>query len=116
MKEKGLSIRTLAHEVDISSEHIRKAVRGDSIPSDRILKIICQALVLPFEEFKKLAKIDKFHREYGSVLPEIADKKPGMQPIEDVWDILTKEHQHDLVAMAQRWASQNREKKEVLTD
>lgn len=116
MQGQGLSLRKLADKTLVTYEHLRKTVNGETIPSNLALKAICGALKLPFEELEKLAKRQRVLDKYGDVLSEMTGKKPGMQPVEDVWDDLTPEHQQDLIGMAHRWAASDRVKKKEVTE
>jgi hypothetical protein len=66
-------------------------------------------LGLDYEEISKIANADRIRKVYGDVPLELAGKKPGMYPIEQVWDLLTEEHQRDIVVMAQTFAKLDHE-------
>lgn len=104
MKEKGLGINDLAKQLDTSYEHMRRIVRGEGTPSKFVLKALCLALKLPYRELQDLVSADAIQRKYGTLPLVMAGKKPGMEPLERVWDDLTEQQQQDILAMAQSWA------------
>lgn len=108
MEEQGVSLNDLATRINITYEHVRRVVRGVGAPSKYVLKLICEELKLPLREAEKLAMTDKLGTKYGKLLTEYMGKKPGMEPLELVWDSLSEAHQHDLIVMARAWAKQDK--------
>ena len=60
-----MSLKELAHKVEITYEHARRIVRGLSIPSRHVLKAICSDLELDFDEINRTAERDRLLRMYG---------------------------------------------------
>jgi len=108
MHERGLSIKDVAITLGITYEHIRRIVRGESVPSKLTLKAMCELVGADLSEAAKLATADRIRKKYGTVPIEIAGKKPSLEPMERVWDFLTKNQQQDLITMAQALAQRNR--------
>jgi transcriptional regulator with XRE-family HTH domain len=108
MEHQGISIRDLSTRLTISYEHIRRIVKGESIPSLYILKAISQALGLQAEEMERLAKVGRLNKKFGSLPIELSGKDSTLQPIEQIWNDLTAEHKEDLIAMARKWAERDR--------
>lgn len=108
MDAAGISIRDVAEQTGSSYENIRRLVKGMSIPSESLLRSICEVVGLDRGEMSKLARADKMRKTYGTVPLELAGKKPGMELLERVWDDLTREQQHGITTMAQGWAKMNR--------
>jgi hypothetical protein len=73
------------------------------------LKPIAAVLGLDYKELSKVANGDRIHKKYGDVSLELAGKKLGMYPIEQVWDVLTEGHQGDIILMAQTFAKLDRQ-------
>jgi transcriptional regulator with XRE-family HTH domain len=109
MEEMGISIKDLAYKVETTYEHIRRLVRGESVPSKHLLKPIAAVLGLEYRELSKVANADRIHKVYGDVPLELAGKDPSMYPLEQVWRFLTEEHQRDIIVMAQTFAKLDRQ-------
>lgn len=113
MQEGGVTTLDLAKKLDISYEHMRRVVKG-MIPSRFVLKALCEELKLPYKQVLDLANADKIKEKYGDLPAVMAGKKPGMEPLERIWDYLTEDQQKDLVLMAQEWAKRTRAKRAQL--
>jgi len=108
MEDKGLSTLDLAKKTGMSYEHTRGIIKGERPPSHLLLKALCDVLKLPYQDMLELSQTDEIKKRYGSLPEMLAGKKPGMEPLERVWDSLTEEQQHDIVSMAQAWAKRSR--------
>ena len=108
MEDKDISIRDMAFKTGIVYEHVRRTVRGEGIPSKYVLKLMCDVLGVDFKEAEKIATADKIRRRYGKLPDEIANKKPGLEPIERVWDRLTPQQQEDSISLIQGWAKRKK--------
>jgi hypothetical protein len=98
----------LAEELDATYEHVRKIVRGIGFPSKRMLKDICSALDLNFEEMNRLAVSDRIEKKYGSVPAEISGKTPRFIKLERILPQLSDEQFNMLLASAEGLARANR--------
>jgi transcriptional regulator with XRE-family HTH domain len=105
--DKGMSIKDLSEKLELSYEHTRRLTNGLTIPSKFVLRALCSILDLNEQDMEKLVTVDKIRKRYGSIPAEIAGKKPGLEPIERVWDRLTPDQQGDAVAMIVGWARRN---------
>lgn len=108
MEKKGITILDLAKKLELSYEHTRRYVRGESVPSNMALREICAYLELPYEELKVKATADKMMDKYGDLPLVLAGKNPSMEPLEHVWKDLTEGQQQDIISMAQAWAKRER--------
>ena len=108
MRLKGVSIRDIAEGTDRSYEHIRKLVKGIAIPSVSIIRAVAGFLEIDFQKLYRLSQQDSITKKYGDVPLEMAHKKPSLEPLDRVWDDLTKQQQDGIISMAQGWARQNR--------
>lgn len=108
MEDRGVSIRDLAKKIEVTYEHMRRIVRGAGEPSKYVLKLICDELKLPYKELLDVAKATEMQEKYGDLPVVLAGKKPGMEPIDRVWDQLTEDQQEGMVVLAQAWAQANR--------
>jgi transcriptional regulator with XRE-family HTH domain len=108
MAEKNLSIRGLAEIVGLTYEHVRRIVRGENLPSKVVIRAICNELGIDVNEAERLAVAAKITATYGAIPMEIAGKNPELEPIERVWNNLTKEQKRNAISMIQGWAASNR--------
>jgi transcriptional regulator with XRE-family HTH domain len=107
MKTLGISIRDLAGALDITYEHVRRIVRGQGVPSKLLLESICKALEIDLSTARRLATEQQIRTKFGNVTTELGGGTPGLEPIEEVWHLLTSEQQQDATAMIRAWASRN---------
>jgi transcriptional regulator with XRE-family HTH domain len=108
MEQKGVTIRQLSMDMEMAYEHIRKIVRGMSLPGKPLLKQICLRLGLDYKELHQAWIGDDIHRRFGDIPTEISGKKPGMVKMEQYWDDLSPDHQKDITDMVIKWARQDR--------
>lgn len=101
-------VRRLSRELDLSYEYTRRTVRGETKPSKTVVQLLARHLQIPVDELMHAYNLDRIKEDYGTLPMEIAGKIPEMQPIEMVWEYLTDEHRAQLVALAQKWAEQDR--------
>ena len=106
MEDLDLSIRDFALRIGVSYEHARGIVRGKT-PSKRILKKLCEALNLPLKEMERITTADKIREKYGTIPLELSAKNPELEPIERIWNLLSKQHKSDLIAIARAYAQQD---------
>jgi hypothetical protein len=104
---KSFGINDLAKRVEISYEHARRAVRGESVPAKSALKEICRVLDLDYDRASRLADGAHLRSKYGMLPEELVTRPKGLEPIERVWQKLTINQKDDLVMMAQQWARRN---------
>lgn len=108
MEDQNLSIRGLAEKLSMTYEHARRIVRGEGIPSDVVLRAICNELGLNFKEAQQLSVASKIRVKYGDIPFKLAGKNPELDPIERVWSLLTESQKNDATNMIQGWARRNR--------
>lgn len=108
MEEQGLSIKDLAEKIGMSYEHFRRIVKGQGIPSPLVLKALCELLGLNYMDAERMVTADRIRKKYGAIPLELSGKKPSLEPIERVWDLLTAEQQQDATTMIQAWAKRTK--------
>src|SRR5215831_17850415 len=104
MQERGLSMKDLAAAVRVTYEHVRRVVKGESVPSSFFLRALCDTLQIPYTEAEKIATADRIKRKYGGVPIEIAGKRPDLEPLERVWDQLRDEQKEAIIGVARSFA------------
>src|SRR5216684_7150979 len=109
MEELNLSIAELARKVGATYEHVRSLVRGKAIPSKLMVQALAEALRINKAELERLATADHIRAKFGKIPLELSGKNPELEPLERVWDHLSKEHRADLIAQAEAWARRDRE-------
>lgn len=108
LAERKWTINQFAQKLDVTYESARRITLGQSVPSDNVLRMVCQALQLDHEKMERLARAEIVRRKYGDVVLELAHKLPSLEPIELVWNDLTEHHQGDLISMARAWAARDK--------
>jgi transcriptional regulator with XRE-family HTH domain len=103
-----LSIRDVAIKTDSTYEHVRKLLRGGSFPSKYFLRVLAEVLELDINDLERLLTADKIQHKFGTIPMELAGKKPGMEPLERVWDNLSSAHQSALIEQAQSLAKMDK--------
>lgn len=109
LEERGMTIRDLAIQSEITYEHARKIVRGDIVPSKQMVRIFSYTLGLPLPEMEELAIADRIIKKHGGLPASLVGKKPDMEPLERHWDLLTPAQKSDLINWAKQWAQRNRQ-------
>lgn len=109
MQELKLSIAELAEKVGTSYEYVRKIVKGDTVPSEFMVRELSEALKINRAELERLTVADRIRVKFGTIPLELAGKNPELEPLERVWNHLSQEHKADLIAQAQAWAKRDRE-------
>ena len=108
LEETDMSIKDLSDAIDIVYEHTRRIVRGEAVPSKQTLKVICTALKLNYTELLETLNEAKVREKYGDLPLMMAGRKPSLEPLERVWDMLAPEQQQDIISMAKAWTQRSR--------
>ncbi len=108
LAELNWELKEFASRHDITYEHGRRILRGLSLPSRSLLRLISLTLDLSFEEMERLARMDDMRNRYGDVLTDFMRRDPSLSPIESAWASLTDEHRQEAVRMVQEWAESDR--------
>lgn len=111
MREVKLSIRDVATKVGTSYEHVRSIVKGKVVPSDHMAQALAEVLKIKKSELERVVTADRIRRKFGTIPLEIAGKNPELEPLERVWNHLSKDHKADLIAQAEAWAKRDRERR-----
>lgn len=109
MRELKLSLRDVSTKVGTSYEHVRSIVRGIVVPSDAMAKALAGALKIKKEELQRVITADRIRVKFGTIPLELAGKNPELEPLERVWNRLSRDHKADLIAQAEAWAKRDRE-------
>jgi transcriptional regulator with XRE-family HTH domain len=109
MEELNLSIAEVAQKVGATYEHVRSLVRGKAVPSKMMVQAVADALRMNKVELERLATADRIRAKFGKIPLELSGKNPELEPLERVWQYLSKEHKADLIAQAEAWARRDRE-------
>ena len=104
LEDRGISIRAFAIAMEATYEHIRRIVRGESLPSKPMLRQMAEHLGLDASELIQDLAFDSITKRWGGLPQELSNKKPGMATIERCWDDLNPEQQEDLTNFAVQWA------------
>lgn len=107
LKARNLELCEFSKLVDITYEHGRKMSKGLSLPSKHLLRTICHALDLNYEQMQKKVTIDKVRKKYGTVPLELAGKDPKFEKIEHILQLLDDSQLEDLYLMARAMAHRN---------
>lgn len=107
MQQKGLTIRDLSEELDLSSEHTRRIVRGEATPSKFVLKPLCNILGLDYAKAEQIATGERIRKKYGVAADSLSPRVEGIENVEKVWGKLSKSQQDDALAMMEGWAKNN---------
>jgi len=97
MLERNISVAELAKRVEVTYEAVRRIAGGSQPPSKRLLKDICVVLGLDFQTVDNMRKAEQIRRKHGALPPELTNKNPELQPIEDLWDFLTLEDKEQII-------------------
>jgi transcriptional regulator with XRE-family HTH domain len=108
MEAFGLETIDISDKTGATYQHIRGILKGQSFPSPFFLKELCRVLELDFTEATKLVAADKIKHKYGDIPEELAGKKPGLIPVERVWDEITPEQQEEFIKRLRAQARTNR--------
>lgn len=109
MGELKLSIADVAKRLGTSYEYVRRIAKGKAVPSESMVKALAGVLRMDATELERHATADRIRFKFGTIPLELAGKNPELEPLERIWNLLTKEHKLDLIAQAQVWAERDRE-------
>lgn len=106
MTAKGWDIDTTRQALGISYEHVRKIVRGSTIPSPELRAQLAKALDIDLAQLDRLALQQKRFK-----LPDSLERKEDLrlQHLTRAWDELSNAHRNDLLAIAKMWAKKDRD-------
>ena len=101
-----LDIKKLADSMSLSYEHVRKIVRGLSVPTRFIILALAAYFDVDSAELEAIAKADLFKRKYGEEF-EIPASSPGLREIVSEWGKLTGVQKEALLTMLEAFIAQN---------
>lgn len=111
MEKLELSITSVADQLGISYEHMRKICRGETFPSKFMLSPLGAILQLSEQELENLMVADKIRQKYGRIPTSISGKNPELEPLERIWPRLTESQKEELLVIARALTNWNRKKK-----
>ncbi len=100
-------IKELADELQTSYEHVRKMVRGLSVPSHFIIQNIATLFEVDALELNQLAKQDNFKKKFGQDSP-MPTFHPEVQPFAAAWHLLTEQQRDSLLNTLKEFLVKNR--------
>jgi hypothetical protein len=107
LKTRNLEMNEFSKLVDITYEHGRKLCKGLGFPSKHLLRTICTALELSYEQMQKKVETDKIRKKHGAVLLELAGKDPKFERFEHILLLHDDSQLQDLYLMARAMAQPN---------
>jgi hypothetical protein len=107
LKTRNLEMNEFSNLVEITYEHGRKLSKGLAFPSKHLLRTICTALDLSYEQMQRKVTVDKIRRKHGAVLLELAGKDPKFEKFEHMLRLLDDSQLQDLYLMARAMAQRN---------
>jgi hypothetical protein len=105
MKEQNVSIKDLSDRTEATYETIRLLVRGGSFPSLYLLRVICDVLLMNYDDMKLLVATEKAHKKLGHALASFPD--PAFAPAGTAWAKLTPKQQKDFIKQMEAVAQGN---------
>lgn len=101
-----LDLKRLAEEADISYEHARKMVRGDTIPTKFIIRTLATFFKVESSPLEALANSDRFSKKYGKHAPASVFN-PDIAPFAKGWDMLTETQRVSLLNQLKTYLEKN---------
>lgn len=108
MKDQSMSLKDLNESLGITYEHVRKIVKGLTIPSAETAKKFAEVLKLNIKELVDTAMEDKLISKFGSVASKVAGRNPELDPIDAVWDLLTPDDKQEIFGLVNMKANHRR--------
>jgi transcriptional regulator with XRE-family HTH domain len=109
MDKRDFSIREVAALCDMTYEHTRRILKGETWPSPFVLKLLCQHLGVDNEQAELAMMQDKIYRTYGDRVLKLFTKEheKSIGKIEEIWEKLTPNQQEDAVNLLSGWVRHN---------
>lgn len=95
----GLSLSQLAEKADSSYEQMRKIIRGGTLPSMSLLRVLAQELHADKDEWATLCETDRFYKTYKR-MPKEFGQSADLERLQSVFPLLTQGNQDAVVQMA----------------
>jgi len=111
MQTLGIGTATLARDVGVSSEHIRKLLTNETLPSPELLKAICSVLNLNYRAMADKVQADRIIRRGGRSIWGLLERNPELSLLYYHWDLLRPEHKATIQAMARYFGAQGRKRR-----
>jgi hypothetical protein len=103
--------RQRPQEFEITYEHLRRAIRGESLPSLEKVKVLCDVLDLDFAKAKQLRELDQLSADYTpEALQSLLGAQSGDHLLDAVsrsWTRLTTELRRGVHVLVESWANAN---------
>jgi transcriptional regulator with XRE-family HTH domain len=108
LNEKGVSIRELSKMTGSTYEYMRRLVRGLSLPSKYMARIICEELNLDLEKIEQIISKDQVRVKYGDeMLADLEKEDSELGALISAWKGLSEEHKRVLLRQANLWKNQD---------
>lgn len=107
LENKGMSLQELADATDMSYEYVRRLVKGEAVPSVRVLRDLARVLSLDQQALIDDANADRLKARMGDQFEKMLGKNPELAPIERFWDRLTEEQKQTVTTLVRTLAASN---------
>jgi plasmid maintenance system antidote protein VapI len=101
-----LDIKTLADSLGLSYEHVRKLVRGLTLPSKLLISHLARFFEVEEQELAEIVKRDQIKRKYGNQF-SISPSNPGLSEIVSTWNTLTDPQKMALLSQLDTFVAEN---------
>jgi transcriptional regulator with XRE-family HTH domain len=112
MKGRELSVQQLADATGVVYETIRGIVAGDRPPSKLLLREICRVLRLDLAATDEMLVTEQMKRKFGRVPARFVGKSPDLQPIEELWPLLSPDEREHIAWLVGHFAEKKNKKQE----
>ena len=89
MEDKNVSINDVSRAVGPAYEYIRRMLRGTSIPSDYVLKVMCEYFGWDFKETQQMVISDRIRIKHGKMGLMAQGINPETEPFNLAWPYIT---------------------------
>ena len=107
MRQRALSVNALAGRLGCTYEQVRKIRRGQALPSEPMLRLLCRVLGMDLKRAKKMVVADKLLNKFGRTVWQVAGKNPDYEPFYVLWPFLTRQERRCLLAQMEAVARLN---------
>lgn len=107
LSEKGVGLNELSRAIGPSYEYFRKMVRGMSVPTDPLLRLVAAFFGWDWEETRQLAATDRMRIKYGKMGITAHGLNPEVQKFHMSWEYLTDAQKTFLLSQLQSFLALN---------
>ncbi len=111
-KRRGLSIRAIARDMEVTHGYVRDLIHGHRVPSEAVIRKLCRVLELNYDELMTLAgrvgeSVNRHARSsirYGQFIRRLADERVTDEEIDDLTEHFL--HTREKIDVPDRTATQ----------